>query len=37
MSEGEVEVAQPQYDVLPKEVLAEVGSVKLFSTLHPPQ
>lgn len=32
MSEGEVEVATSSYDVLPKEVLAEVGSVKLFST-----
>ena len=32
MSEGEVEVASSAYEVLPKEVLAEVGSVKLFST-----
>lgn len=32
MSEGEVEVAPSSYEVLPKEVLAEVGSVKLFST-----
>jgi len=32
MSEGEVEVASSSYEVLPKEVLAEVGSVKLFST-----
>jgi len=31
MSEGEVEVASSTYEVLPKEVLAEVGSVKLFS------
>ena len=32
MSEGEVDVAAvSQYEVLPKEVLAEVGSVKLFS------
>lgn len=34
MSEGEVEVATSSYDVLPKEVLAEVGSVKLFSTFN---
>jgi len=32
MSEGEVEVASSSYEVLPKEVLAEVGSIKLFST-----
>lgn len=31
MSEGEVEVPSGSYEVLPKEVLAEVGSVKLFS------
>jgi len=37
MSEGEVEVASAAYEVLPKEVLAEVGSVKLFSTsMHAP-
>ncbi len=35
MSEGEVEVASSSYEVLPKEVLAEVGSVKLFSTSNP--
>lgn len=35
MSEGEVEVASTTYEVLPKEVLAEVGSVKLFSTSNP--
>jgi small subunit ribosomal protein S5e len=35
MSEGEVEVASSAYEVLPKEVLAEVGSVKLFSTSSP--
>lgn len=35
MSEGEVEVASSAYEVLPKEVLAEVGSVKLFSMLGP--
>ena len=33
MSEGEIEVeAVSGYDVLPKEVVAEIGSVKLFST-----
>jgi hypothetical protein len=33
MSEGEIEVeAVSGYEVLPKDVLAEVGSVKLFST-----
>jgi hypothetical protein len=35
MSEGEVEVSSGSYEVLPKEVLAEVGSVKLFSTSDP--
>ena len=35
MSEGEVEVASTTNEVLPKEVLAEVGSVKLFSTSNP--
>ncbi len=35
MSEGEVEVASSAYEVLPKEVLAEVGSVKLFSMSDP--
>lgn len=35
MSDGEVEVASSAYEVLPKEVLAEVGSVKLFSTSIP--
>jgi hypothetical protein len=36
MSEGEVEVGNTAaYEVLPKEVLAEVGSVKLFSTFDP--
>jgi len=36
MSEGEVDVAAVSgYEVLPKEVLAEVGSVKLFSTFFP--
>lgn len=35
MSEGEVEVPSGSYEVLPKEVLAEVGSVKLFSTSSP--
>lgn len=33
MSDGEVEVeAVSGYQVLPKDVLAEVGSIKLFST-----
>ena len=32
MSEGEIEVeAVSGYEVLPKEVIAEIGSVKLFS------
>lgn len=34
MSEGDVENVSG-YEVLPKEVLAEVGSVKLFSTYNP--
>ncbi len=33
MSEGEIEVeAVSGYEVLPKEVVAEIGSIKLFST-----
>lgn len=32
MSDGEVEVEQPQgVPVLPKEVVAEIGSIKLFN------
>lgn len=35
MSEGEIEVeAVSGYDVLPKEVVAEIGSVKLFSRFY---
>jgi hypothetical protein len=36
MSEGEIEVeAVSGYEVLPKEVIAEIGSVKLFSAYIP--
>jgi hypothetical protein len=31
MSEGEVEVENPTFAVLPKEVTEEIGSVKLFN------
>jgi len=36
MSEGEIEVeAVSGYDILPKEVVAEIGSIKLFSAYSP--
>lgn len=31
MSDGEVEVESPATQILPKEVTAEIGSVKLFN------
>ena len=38
MSDGEIEVETVSgYQVLPKDVVAEIGSVKLFSTPMPPE
>lgn len=31
MSDGEIEVETSNYQVLPKDVVSEVGSVKLFN------
>jgi small subunit ribosomal protein S5e len=31
MSEGEVEVESPQFQILPKDVVEEIGSIKLFN------